>query len=360
METKSADPGGRRPFRVIGAVLLGLLVAACQAGLRADDIDENLKVFSTELEERFLAPAGWEWGAFVNADGARIRYGHAAPAEGAIATVVLVPGAGEFGEKYFEATRNLLSRGYAVWQMDWRGQGGSERYYDDPQRRGAAGYDRDVADLHQFVTEIVRPPRDRPVILLAHSKGGHIGLRYLHDHPATFDFAAMTAPMLNINTGDTPRPMAKVLATSGDALGLGVRYVPGQGPWAPEPETVEDSDVSQDPVRYSVSRTWQIRNPELRLGGMSYRWLANAFRSIKLLNDSVYLGAIETPVLIVMAGQEELVDLPAQYRACFLMHDCTGVTIEGAKHEIWMERDEYRDVWLAAFDKFAAERGTAR
>lgn len=349
-----------RRVHIIWVVLAGLILAACQTVVNADEVSERVKAFSTELEGRFLAPAGWEWGTFVNEDGARIRYGHAAPTGGATATVVLVPGAGEFGEKYFEASRDLLSRGFAVWQMDWRGQGGSERYYDDPQRRGAAGYDRDAADLHQFVTDVVKPGRDRPVILIAHSKGGHIALRYLHDYPATFDFAAMTSPMLNVNTGGTPRPLAMIIGATGNALGLAKSYVPGHGPWTPEPAGVEDSEVSQDPIRYAVGRTWQIRNPELRLGGMSYRWLANAFRSIKIVNDAAYLAAIETPVLMATAGQEALVDVPAQDRACGLMPDCIQVKIAGAKHEIWMERDEYRGEWLAAFDKFAAEHGVAR
>jgi lysophospholipase len=356
VETGTDNRGRRQPFHLFAAALLGFFVVAGQATLSAQETDERLKAFSTDLEERFLEPAGWVWGTFVNADGAQIRYGRATPTVGAAATVVLVPGAGEFGEKYFEAARDLLSRGFAVWQMDWRGQGGSERYYDDPQRRGAAGYDRDAADLHQFVTEIVRPARDRPVILVAHSKGGHIGLRYLHDHPATFDFAAMTAPMLNINTGGIPRSVVKGLAASGDAVGLGRRYAPGMGPWAPEPETVDDSDVSQDPVRYAVARTWQIQNEELRIGGVTYGWLANAFRSIKLLNDEAYLAAIDTPVLMVTAGQDEVVDIPAQVRACGLMPACRQVPIPGAKHEIWMERDEYRNLWLAALDKFVVER----
>lgn len=355
------DSRGRSwPLRIVGALVLGVFVTAGQVAQGAEDVDELVKAFSTELEERFLAPAGWVWGTFVNADGAQIRYGRATPTVGATATVVLVPGAGEFGEKYFEATRDLLSRGFAVWQMDWRGQGGSERYYDDPQRRGAAGYDRDGADLHQFVTEIVRPARDRAVILLAHSKGGHIALRYLHDYPATFDFAAMTAPMLNINTGGIPRPVAKGLTAFGNTVGLGRRYAPGQTPWAPEPETVEESDVSQDPVRFSVARTWEIRNPELRVGGYSYSWVANAYRSIKILNDEAYLVAIETPVLIATAGTDEVVDIPAQDRACGLMPACTQVQIPGAKHEIWMELDEYRNLWLAALDKFVAERSAAQ
>jgi hypothetical protein len=71
------------------------------------------------LPERFQAPPAIRWNYFRNHDGARIRYSHVTPGS-AKAAVVLVPGYSEFGEKYFELMRDLVTQGYEVWQMDWR------------------------------------------------------------------------------------------------------------------------------------------------------------------------------------------------------------------------------------------------
>ena len=67
-------------------------------------------------------------------DGVRLRTARWAPSS-PIGTIVLLGGRGEFIEKYFEVIGELLTRGFAVAAMDWRGQGGSDR----PLRNGREG-----------------------------------------------------------------------------------------------------------------------------------------------------------------------------------------------------------------------------
>ncbi|MSO65753.1 MAG: alpha/beta hydrolase [Alphaproteobacteria bacterium] len=309
------------------------------------------------IDPRFSEPEGWRWGEFRNSDGARIRFGSLAPAN-PIATAVLVGGFGEFSEKYFEVVRNLLARRIAVWQMDWRGQGGSERYLANPNKPFAAGYHRDVADLHQFASTVVRRPSGGAFFLIAHSMGGHIGLRYLHDFPATFDFAVLTAPMINIKErGGIPLWAARALALVARNLGFAEAYLPGGGDWSFDPTfAVEQSTMSQDPIRFRVARDYQQLKPKLRLGGTTFGWLDNAFRSITLLNEDSYLRTVRTPILMGTPLKEQVVQADAEERACQLMPRCEQMPLPNAKHEIWMERDEYRDAWLAAFDRYLAAR----
>ena len=139
------------------------------------------------LEDRFKEPDGWKWGTFENADGASIRYGHIR-AETPRATAVVCGGLTEFTEKYFEVVRGLTSRGFNIWAMDWRGQGMSDRYpepnhHDVGHKRDFAD---DIVDLYQFVTDKVKHKKSEPFVYFGHSMGGHIGLRFLHDHPGVF------------------------------------------------------------------------------------------------------------------------------------------------------------------------------
>lgn len=307
-----------------------------------------------DLEDRFHAPSGWQWGRFTNAAGRSLRYGWAAP-EGARAVAVVVGGFREFAEKYFEMMRDLMARDFAVWFLDWRGQGGSERYYPQPHRPGAAGYDQDVADLHQLITGIIRAEARLPRVLFCHSMGGHIGLRYLHDHPGTFACAVMTAPMFEINYHGMPRGLARLIAESGSLFGRGGRYIPTGKDWAWDDSfTVEQSLLTQDPVRYLVADRWMRHQGELALGDATVSWLANAMRSIALINRRSYLRAIRTPVLIASPQADEVVDARAHARAAQHLPAATLYPVPGAKHELWMEKDEYRQPWLAEMDRFLA------
>src|SRR5271157_5872473 len=96
------------------------------------------------------------------ADGVRLRTVRwAAPAKPR-GTVAILGGRAEFIEKYFEIAGDLLSRGFAVAIMDWRGQGGSER----PLRNARKGHVDDFShygrDLDAFVVSVLEPHCPRP------------------------------------------------------------------------------------------------------------------------------------------------------------------------------------------------------
>jgi alpha-beta hydrolase superfamily lysophospholipase len=160
------------------------------------------------LSARFQEPAGFTWGEFENASGARIRYGSLQPQGEPKGTIVLATGFQEMTEMYFETMRDLTARGFAVWTMDWHGQGGSERFIkSNPQKMHNNGYDEHIATLDQFAKEIVKKSKG-PLILMGHSMGGHISLRYLKEHP-----------------GDGRYPDTGLPQTGGEAAGKRCRAV---------------------------------------------------------------------------------------------------------------------------------------
>lgn len=304
-------------------------------------------------EDRFTQPEGFAWDYFRDAQsGARIRYGYVASPE-PVETIVIVGGFCEPAEKYFEVIRERLARGAAVWIMDWRGQGGSDRFLpDEPEKSHHTGFGAAVATLRQFVREVVKPVQDKPVSLIAHSMGAHIALRALHAEPGLFDRVVLTDPMMVFKTKPVPLVLARLLAIVGGALRMGTRYVPGGGKWSPGREPFEGNQKTSDPARFGVQRGLFSENPALRCGSATFGWVREGFRSCDFLNGEGVLKSITTPILMQVSGGNDIVSRKAALRAAEFLPHCTRVDIPEAKHEIWMERDALRDRWLAAVDGF--------
>ena len=309
-----------------------------------------------ELGERFAAPAGWRWSSIVSPHGVRLRYGWAAPAGEIRATIVLVTGFNECGEKYFETIGDLLARHCAVWQLDWRGQGGSERYFADRERIGAMGFQHDAADLQHFVDAQVLPGSRRPLVLIAHSTGGQIAIRLLQRQSGTFDGVILSAPLFALDQRGWPEWLARGLARLAVMAGLGDRYIPGARRWQDQAPRAADgtSRTSSDPIRDRVQRAWARANPHLRCGGATFAWLDAAYRSFSATDDPAVWRSIRTPILIGSAGLDSFVRPEAHRLRSRQLPHCTLIEFPTAQHELFMESEAIREHWFAAIDAFIA------
>jgi len=308
------------------------------------------------LPSNFQEPAGFQWGTFKDAQGASIRHGALMPAGAVKGTVVIATGFRECIEKYFEVIRDYAARGFAVHIMDWRGQGGSDRYLkENPQKMYSEGYGEHIATLHQFATTIVQKSPG-PLILSAHSMGAHIGLRYLREHDGVFDSAILTAPMVDVMTSGVPKPLARQMARFAKAGGILKKYTPGGVDWYEGYDVFQGNAKTSDPARFGVLPDIFGQKPELRMGDTTYGWAYHTFQSIDILRDESYLRAIRTPILLQVSGKDTVVDNAATDRACKFLPNCTRVDVAEAKHEIWMERDALRNPWLARVTQFLEAR----
>lgn len=300
------------------------------------------------LEARFLEPEGFRWGHFTARDGARLRWGHLTA--GAAKDCILVGGFLEFIEKYFEVVRDFHARGFNVWCLDWRDQGRSAR--SGRTRPRARNSEQDAEDLAQFITVV--SPRGHRRLLVAHSMGGAISLITLRNHPTLVDAAVLSAPMLDINTGNIPRWVARLMARTATMLGHGDSFVPGSGPWSHVVAT-NAAGVSNDQHRSRLLGAWFAAQEDLRLDGPTYAWVDAAFALTERVHDAGFLAHIPTPILIGSAGQDLLVDASAHVRAATLLPNARLMTFAAAKHELFHETDAVRERWLGAVDAFVAE-----
>lgn len=300
-------------------------------------------------EERFTVPAGWRTGEFFNAKtGHRIHYATVSPPVPR-ATIVILQGLSEFTEKYFELTRDMLSRDFAVWTMDWSYQGRSSRMEKHPMRRHSDGFDADIDDLHKLISDHVLPAaQGGKLVLAAHSMGGHIGLRYLAQHNGLFNVAAFSAPMLGIAQASKMPPILQNIILS-ILSPFKTSYMPWGKDWHEDMRGKNDIIFSSDPVRDTLQMEWARRDPELRIGAPTVRWVYEAIMSCRALQNE--LEKIKIPVMIGCAKMDTVVDNDAIIHAAATIPQTTLIELDGAHHEIFMERDEWRKGWLDAFDK---------
>ena len=297
------------------------------------------------LADRFREPAGWQWGSFVNARGAKLRTGSLMPEGRPKAHIVYVEGLSDFAEKNFELARTFNQHSCAFHIFDRQGQGMSGRMLKDKFKQHSTGFHHDVRDVLQFVREAV--PRDgAPVILFGHSTGGMIALMALHDAPeGTLAAGSLTAPllgMLNPAAKDKEKYWAKVPMPAA----VRQRYIPGGNAiWARNHPRhhYKQKDYTSDPERMKVSDYWQRLRKDLRAGSPTMGWAKSVCDSIVKIRKPAYLRDIKVPVAVFTAGQDILVNNRYVLEAVNHLPDASYVHFKKGKHDLPTETDDIRD-----------------
>jgi lysophospholipase len=289
---------------------------------------------------------------FTTPDHVSIRYGIWLCGQEKEGTVLLLGGRSEFMEKYSETIARLTNRGYDVHSMDWRGQGLSDRSLPDRQKGHIEDFNDFVRDLREFFVRVIEPVAQRPLILLAHSLGGHVAVRFVHDFPGTVDRMILTSPMMDINFSPLPKIIIRFLVRLMVMGGLSSAYALGNGPYRVSSQRFKGNPLTSDCIRYQDHVNAVKQNPDLALGGVTYGWLAAALSSVDIISRPGYVEVIKTPTLIAIAENDRVVSRKAQESICSRMPCCTARIIQSARHEILKEKDEVQRQFWQAFDAF--------
>jgi len=294
------------------------------------------------------AGAAAEW--FAGAGGARLRAG-LFPATGAAkGSVVLSPGRTEPIEKYFEVVDELRARGFAVLVHDWRGQGLSHRLLADRLLGHANGSADFMADYQALLSTFAdRLPK--PWIALGHSMGGCLTLLALARGEARFSAAFLSAPMLGLQLGGIPGPVARAIAAGLKLIGLGGAPAV-RTPAAPVPFAA--NILTHDRARYERNEAQVAACPDLALGAPTWGWLDFALCATRELATGPGTARTAMPATILTAAEERLVDNAAARRVAARMSGARFVEIPGAYHELAQETDDVRAVFWREFDALAA------
>ena len=288
-------------------------------------------------------------------DGLRLRaaYWPAGPR----GTVLLLNGRTEFIEKYLEPVAELQSRGFGVWALDWRGQGLSSRLLPDPVLNHAVRFADMLDDLDLLLDRLVVPGlQGRPLVMLAHSMGGHLGALALARRPGLFTRAVLSAPMIDFRRHPALRLplMRALLAVALLRPGAAARHGPGTGRLPPLDRPFAGNPLTTCPDRYAADVAQLRADPRLQVGGATWGWLRAAAGSVADLHRPGLAQAITLPVLLLLAGRDRLVDNRALRRFAGRLPDAELVEVPGAEHELLREHDRHRHQVWAAIDRFLA------
>ncbi len=295
----------------------------------------------------------WTLDWFLGPGGGRLRWGYVSCDMPCRGTLLLFMGRTEYLEKYDEMVREWAGRGFQVLALEWRGQGLSGRFLDNPMKCHIDDYAVFYLDFGAWYEAEVRPRVVGPLVLFAHSMGGLIGLRVLADQPGRFTAAVLTVPMVAINTAPWPVFVARLLARAACAVGRGGSYAFGQGDYDTATDGVfAGNPLSGDPERFCRIHDGFRRDPRLRLGGVTFGWLAASFRAQAALVRPDVLRGIATPVLLLTAGRDPLVPPEAQRRLGRLLPACVMRDYPEARHDPFSEQDTIRTCVWADIDVF--------
>jgi lysophospholipase len=236
--------------------------------------------------------------------------------------------------------------------MDWRGQGGSSRLLSNPAKGHAESFARHDDDLRRFMIEIVLPDCPSPYYCLAHSMGGHLALRSAQTRVCWFDRLVLSAPMVRFATPGGNFALRCAVAEAATLLGLGDFFVPGGRGNIFDIGGFDGNRLTSDPLRYERAREILQAAPDLGIGSATIGWVAAACSSVSFINSMTFLHQVRAPVLMVAAGNDEVVSNDAMENMAGRMKNCTRIVVAGAKHELLQERDQFREQFWAAFDAF--------
>lgn len=204
------------------------------------------------------------------------------------AAVLFLHGWSDHAGRWTSFAQRLGDAGFAVYLLDQRGHGRSGG------RRGhLSRFSQLLGDLQAFRRVVRRRRKELPQILIGHSFGGLVALRYLETQPSDPLAAALvTSPWLGLVTAP---PLWKLF--------IG-RLLADLWPTLPIPAGIDSGLLSRDP---EVAAAYDA---DKSVHGVT---TPGAWREIQWAQSAVPADGerIETPLLFLLGGEDRLVDAHA-------------------------------------------------
>ncbi|MEM7289175.1 MAG: alpha/beta hydrolase, partial [Pseudomonadota bacterium] len=218
-------------------------------------------------------------------DGVKLRYAVWLPAqENAKGTILFLPGRTEVIEKGYETIRDFQAKGFAVLSFDWRGQGGSDRLLEDPEKGYVDEFDEYVMDLETIINDVALPDCRAPFYIVAHSMGALISMLAAPRFPNKIRRMVLCSTFLGIGNQRVSAGTIKLVTGAMTALGLGDMVI-GRGRTSVEKQKSSDSFLTADIDRLARNNRFIDENPDLSIGAPTASWIFAAGKAIDQVLD---------------------------------------------------------------------------
>lgn len=292
----------------------------------------------------------------VLSDGKRMSYALFEPQQPR-ATLLIAPGRREFIEKkQAEIGTDFLERGFRQIVFEWRGQGLSDRYLsgNNYQRDYITNFDIHLQDLTSFYENVVRPVQTGPLIIVGHSMGAHLLMRWLREYAAgKVNAAIMTAPMMAL-TGHTLQAVTHGISKVAHNIAP-THYAWGQHDFNEHDQNFSINPLTQDPERFTIIEKYFAANPELTVGGVTWGWLWAALQSMEKVQRSSYFQGLNVPVLTLTGSKDRVTPVSEITTVLSRIAKSENIVIAGALHDLMNELDIYRTQAWQHIDRLLAK-----
>ncbi len=312
---------------------------------------------SDHFQTQILARLAWYQDHFVedylsSVSGCRLRLAFQ-PCAGADQALIVISGRAEFIEKYIELAMDLQGIGLSLCLYDHCGQGGSGRLLADGHKGHIDRFQTYVEDLNQVITWLRTRSGIEICHLLSHSMGGTVSVLQAASRPETVEKIILGSPMFAINSGMAlPTALLKMIITAAVKSGLGSRSI-YRGGAVEAQERFADNIWTSDRTRFEFNLALAANLEHAVLKEPTYRWVDEAYRAMAQVKRQT--EQIVSPVLLLAASDDRIVGLQEMEEFAHTCPDCTYRAYAGARHELYMERNEIRDRVISEIAQFIAD-----
>ncbi|WP_118785539.1 alpha/beta fold hydrolase [Haemophilus haemolyticus] len=284
---------------------------------------------------------------FIGKNNVQIAYRHLTHAKSADRKLmILVSGRAENMLKWSEPAYDFYHQGYDVLLFDHRGQGYSTHLLTDSEKGHLDEFRFYTDDMAKIIEKTTALYAYQAQYILAHSLGALISTYYLANYDHQIKKAVLSSPFFGVPMKHPLRD--EVIIATMMAFGQGHRYVFGKGHY--KPADLNLNELSHSKTRMKWMNRVNRKRAAIHLGGPTFRWVHLCLNAIKALPKII--PRVETPVLILQAEKEKIVDNKNLEKLTALFPHAESMLVPQAKHEILFEKDNVRKAVLERVNQF--------
>lgn len=274
-----------------------------------------------------------EKGWFESGDGTRLMWRRQRPDGKPRATLLFVHGLAEHSGRYLHVFDRFSAAGYDCWAFDYRCHGESPGLRVHVDRFDE--FVDDVAAAHRMVRDTA--PQG-PLVLVGHSQGGLLALRYVVTHPEGIDGIIISSPFLGMHPDSKPPAALQMVANIVSTFSRKLMFS----------KVADPSLLSRTP---GVAEAY-VADP-LVSSTVSARWFTEIMRAQLDIRERA--ARLAVPALIMQSGDDRLVDpaVTGAWAAAAPAEFVEYVEWPGLYHEMFNEPEREQvfdrmETWLEA------------